>query len=192
MEYKILDAILEAHEAEEIAQDCRLSSEEEGAALWFNEIYYESTWRMDKMPKYSQFVKKIEGGNLYYDYGANYYFLVQENNVNESKNKKNTIRLTESDLKRVISESVKNILKELNASTYYNAARKRYQQANYGGNGRANNPEIVSKGNQLSKYANDMFQKQYGVSVYDVSNPNWRNNNPGHPAIKAWMEMQGN
>jgi hypothetical protein len=114
MEYQILDAILEAHEAEEIAQDCGLSSEEEGAALWFNEIYYDSTWHMDKMPKYNTFIKEIEGGNLYYDYGANYYFLVQRNNKNESKNmsKKNVIRLTESDLKRVISESVKKVLKE--------------------------------------------------------------------------------
>lgn len=102
------------------------------------------------------------------------------------------IRISESEIKQIVTESVKKIISELDASTYYNAARKRYQQANYGGNGRANNPEMVNKGNQLSKYANDMFQKQYGVSVYDVSNPNWRNNNPGHPAIKAWMQMQGN
>jgi hypothetical protein len=34
-----------------------------------------------------------------------------------------------------------------------------------------------------------MFMKKYGVSIYDVSNPNWRNQNPGHPAIKAWKEQ---
>ena len=100
---------------------------------------------------------------------------------------KNTIRLTESELKQIISESIKDILSELDWKTYNNAARKRYQQAGYGSNGRANNPEMLDKGSQLNKYGNDMFQKQYGVSVYDVSNPNWRNRNPGHPATKAWM-----
>lgn len=118
--------------------------------------------------------------------------MIKSIKTNQEYEQKNTIRLTESELTEIIKESVKEIISELDASTYYNAARKRFQQANYGGNGRANNPEMVNKGNQLSKYANDTFQKQYGVSVYDVSNPNWRNNNPGHPAIKAWMHMQGN
>lgn len=72
-------------------------------------------------------------------------------------NKKYTIRLTESELKQIISESVKGILSELDWQTYNNAARKRFQQAGYGSNGRANNPEMVNNGNQLSKYANDMF-----------------------------------
>ena len=35
---------------------------------------------------------------------------------------KNTIRLTESDLKNIISESVKNIISELDYKTYANAA----------------------------------------------------------------------
>ena len=77
MKYKILDAILDAHEAEKIAQDCGLTSEQESAEHWFNEIYHESTWSVDQIPKYNQFIKKIESGNLYYDYGANYYFLVK-------------------------------------------------------------------------------------------------------------------
>ena len=39
-------------------------------------------------------------------------------------NKKNTIRLTESDLKRVITESVKKVLKEFNISSLYSHRRE--------------------------------------------------------------------
>ena len=65
----------------------------------------------------------ISNGN----YGADYVSESRNNNKtdkNESKimSKKNTIRLTESDLKRVISESVKNIISELDWRTYANAA----------------------------------------------------------------------
>ena len=48
----------------------------------------------------------------------------QLNTVNE-----NTIKLTESELKGVIEESVKRILSELDTKTYANAERKRREQA---------------------------------------------------------------
>lgn len=67
---KILNTILPSHEAREIAEDCGYTSEQEGAEFYFNEVYYEGEWYIGDLPKYKQFVKKIEGGNLYYDYGA--------------------------------------------------------------------------------------------------------------------------
>ena len=100
------------------------------------------------------------------------------------------IKITEGRLKEMISEAVRETLNELDWQTYNNAARKRYQQAYNGAtNGRANDTEMVNKGKALSSYANEMFMKKYGVSIYDVSNPNWRNQNPGHPSIKAWKEQ---
>lgn len=54
----ILDSVLESHKAEDIAKNSGLSSEEEGAELWFNRIHCDCTWRMDGLPEYNQFVKK--------------------------------------------------------------------------------------------------------------------------------------
>lgn len=48
----------------------------------------------------------------------------QLNTVNE-----NTIKLTESELKEVIEESVRRVLSELDTKTYANAERKRREQA---------------------------------------------------------------
>lgn len=75
----ILDSVLESHKAEDIAKNSGLSSEEEGAELWFNRIHCDCTWRMDGLPEYNQFVKKIEAGNLYYDCDNKCYFLVDAN-----------------------------------------------------------------------------------------------------------------
>lgn len=107
--------------------------------------------------------------------------------------KKQVVRLTESDLHRIIKESVNNVLTELDWTTYSNAAAKRFQQAYNGNtNGRANSPEMAQRGNKLAQHSNEMFEKQYGVSIYDVSNPNWQNSHPGHPAIKAYREYMNN
>lgn len=50
--------------------------------------------------------------------------LVKENKTMERK----LIRLTESDLHRIVKESVNGIIAEMNYKTYANAAKKRYQQ----------------------------------------------------------------
>ena len=50
--------------------------------------------------------------------------LTENNNNNNIKNMKQVIRLTESDLHRVIKESVNNILSELDWKTYKTAANK--------------------------------------------------------------------
>lgn len=113
MKYQILDTILNSYQAREIAEDYGFSSEEEGAEMYFNEIYYEGEWHIGMLPKYKKFINTIEGGDLYYDYGADYYFLAKTEDINENKNmKKKTIKLTEGDLRRIIKESVSTILTE--------------------------------------------------------------------------------
>ena len=79
--------------------------------------------RMAELPDYVKRFREYEKTlpqevkNIFYNEAANQGEKLERNNKtnkNESKNmsKKNTIRLTESDLKRVISESVKRVLKE--------------------------------------------------------------------------------
>ena len=57
-------------------------------------------------------------------------------------NNKKLIRITESDLHRIVRESVNNVLTELDWKTYMNAARKRYIQGK------------DDKANKLDSYAN--------------------------------------
>lgn len=79
--------------------------------------------RMAELPDYVKRFREYEKTlpqevkNIFYNEAANQGEKLERNNKtdkNESKNmnKKNTIRLSESDLKRVISESVKKVLKE--------------------------------------------------------------------------------
>lgn len=79
--------------------------------------------RMAELPDYVKRFREYEKTlpqevkNIFYNEAANQGEKLERNNKtdkNESKNmsKKNTIRLTESDLKRVISESVKKVLME--------------------------------------------------------------------------------
>jgi hypothetical protein len=65
---------------------------------------------------------------------------------------KKTIRLTESDLHRVIAESVRQYLSELDARTYASYAQKRAQQGNY------------EKAVQGQRAAVDAWNQQYGRS----------------------------
>lgn len=63
------------------------------------------------------------------------------------------IRLTESKLKQIVEESVKNILTELDWKTYANAAKKRAQQKA--------NPNIVR---QLDTAANKALRQKYQIT----------------------------
>lgn len=75
----ILDSILEYHTAEEMALECKCENADEAAKTWFSEIYAESDWTVDERPTHSRYVCDIEGGwELWYDYGACYYFAINE------------------------------------------------------------------------------------------------------------------
>jgi hypothetical protein len=103
---------------------------------------------------------------------ANYYFHYNPVDLGESRqvSKKNTIRLTESELKQVISESVKKIIKEigdtprgqfaLGALKGRAAARARYQNNKYGG------MHQQAKLNQTMNNAADAaYQQRQGLDI---------------------------
>ena len=73
----LLDAILEGYKATEIAIDCKCEDADAAAKTWFSEVYHNSEYRFGEKPTYSRYVCDIEAGwELYYDYGADYYFAV--------------------------------------------------------------------------------------------------------------------
>ena len=81
----IYDGILESHEAREIAEENKKNhgieqTEEDAAKEWFGAVIYGGEGRFDDMPTYSSFVDSIDDEwDLYYDYGADYYFAVNDN-----------------------------------------------------------------------------------------------------------------
>lgn len=75
----LYDAILESYEAQEIAEDMGLDSEEEGAKMWFENVIGDGRFEMDAMPRHHRFVCEIDDEvNMYYDFSADYYFCVKE------------------------------------------------------------------------------------------------------------------
>ena len=81
----IYDGILESYEAREIAEENKKNhgieqTEEDAAKEWFGAVIYGGEGRFDDMPTYSRFVDSIDDEwDLYYDYGADYYFAVNNN-----------------------------------------------------------------------------------------------------------------
>lgn len=73
----LYDSILDDNQADEIGSDYDCSPSE-AAAMWFDNVYYDMEYSQQEMPTHSEFVKTIEGGDLYHDYGAGYYFLVKK------------------------------------------------------------------------------------------------------------------
>ena len=81
----IYDGILESHVAREIAEENKKNhgieqTEEDAAKEWFGAVIYDGEGRFDDMPMYHRFVDSIDDEwDLYYDYGADYYFAVNDN-----------------------------------------------------------------------------------------------------------------
>ena len=77
---QVYPTILEAHEAFEIGEEEGLD-ETEAAKMYFEQIVEsDEEFVNDTMPKYNRFICHIDyiDADLYYDYGANYYFCVKE------------------------------------------------------------------------------------------------------------------
>ena len=81
---------------------------------------------------------------------------------------KQRIRLTESDLHRIVKESVNKVLTELDWKTYQNAAKKAHLKAlddyDYGmpNYDKDKSSEYIRKSNNFSKAAEDSFNKEHG------------------------------
>lgn len=111
---KIYPNIIEAYEASEIAKQEGLEEEWMGAKTWFEgAVESRGEFELEDMPKYNRFVCHMDyiDSDLYYDFGANYYFAVL-NDLKTENTKKNKIRITENDLHRIIKESVNKVLNE--------------------------------------------------------------------------------
>lgn len=88
---------------------------------------------IQQIPRYKKFIDPMKSNpkkhaKVYKLTPNNASEVITENN--NTKNMKNRIRLTESQLHRVIKESVKQVLSELDWKTYANAAKKRALQGN--------------------------------------------------------------
>ena len=85
MKRYIYDGILESHEAREMAENNEKvfgseQTEAEAAKEWFGAVVCGGEGRFDDMPMYHRFVDSIDDDwDLYYDYGADYYFAVHNN-----------------------------------------------------------------------------------------------------------------
>lgn len=84
--------VLESHKAAEMAEDMNMT-EEQAAKTWFSEVLTDAEWDIvDKLPTYIRYVDEFipgaldmeddadqyESWTLYYDYGADYYFVAKE------------------------------------------------------------------------------------------------------------------
>lgn len=76
---------------------------------------------------------------------------------------KRTVKLTESELKQIITESVKNIISELDWKTYANAAKKTHLKALDGDVSGDEYHKLLKKSNNFSKAANNAFDRDYGI-----------------------------
>lgn len=72
------DVILEGYQASEIMNDEKLSSAHDAAAYYFKNIVCDGEIEESYMPEYYDFICDISEicGKMYYDFGADYYFVV--------------------------------------------------------------------------------------------------------------------
>lgn len=86
--YQIYSSIFEGYQAFELAGSCDIHKEYKAAAEWFSNVGDDGFFEpVNRLPKYRWFVEHIENidADLYYDYGADYFFLVREVLKNEKE-----------------------------------------------------------------------------------------------------------
>lgn len=69
MKYKIYDAIIESYELDDF------TIQDYVRGMVWDEMDYEIA---DHLPYYHQYKDTVNGVDIYYDYGADYYFFVEE------------------------------------------------------------------------------------------------------------------
>ena len=71
--------IIDGNQASQIAEENGLEEEWMGAKEWFEGVVSSNEeFELENMPKYNKFICDMDyiGCDLYYDFGANYYFAV--------------------------------------------------------------------------------------------------------------------
>lgn len=72
----IYETILEGYKAQEIAE-AQKCSQLEAACIWIDAVANETPYNVQAMPKYRRYETTTKAGiDVYYDYGADYYFFV--------------------------------------------------------------------------------------------------------------------
>ncbi len=72
----LFDSILDANTVAEIAKENNIT-EDQAAKKWFSDVICEYEGRFSEMPWFYSFIDTInKDWDLYYDYGASYYFAV--------------------------------------------------------------------------------------------------------------------
>jgi hypothetical protein len=75
---KIFNNILDNSQVEEIFNYSSYNNIFEAVCDYFDEVYTDGDFTDENMPKYHRYVTTTkEGLEIYYDYGADYYFAVQ-------------------------------------------------------------------------------------------------------------------
>ena len=105
--------------------------------------------------------------------------LIEKMNDKMYEGKMATTRLTESQLKKIVVESVKRVLNELDWKTYANAAGKLYQKAKDGfykydtPNGEipwdSEHGKLFQRAEKFQSMANDRLRKDYGEPNYKTN-----------------------
>jgi hypothetical protein len=116
---EIYNQPLHLYDAKEYAREHGCSTPDDGAILYFKNEYPKgidvdndtSVYTYDK--PIGKLVGHINNGDIYLVNGKNisYYCLVKNNFENE-QSVKNTVKLNESQLRKIVAESVKKVLKE--------------------------------------------------------------------------------
>lgn len=70
MKYKLYDIILEGHKCADIFEACECAN-----GMDWQDVGYEI---VDHLPKYSEYKDSANGLDIYYDYGADYYFFAED------------------------------------------------------------------------------------------------------------------
>ena len=81
---------------------------------------------------------------------------------------KQKIKLTESDLHRIIKESVKQILSELDWRTYQSAAEKSMKQSHNGDLSPQERAFNKNRSYEFDNYADKKFRNKHGMSRYSA------------------------
>ena len=77
------------------------------------------------------------------------------------------IRLTESQLNQIITESVKNVLSELDWRTYQSAAEKAHKAYDNANDSYEKKRRETQRKNMFNK-SQEMYSKQYGLEKFDA------------------------
>lgn len=104
---------------------------------------------------------------------------------------KQKIKLTESDLHRIIKESVKQVLSELDWRTYQSAAEKSMKQSHNGDLSPQERAFNKNRSYEFDNYADKKFRNKHGMSRYSARHAHETWDSP-LDALRAGAEVSRN